>query len=161
MVFDFRFRGLQDESEVLDLENFLRLQSLGYPNYQDWVNKAKEEILSGYKKVILAFSEGCLVGDLIFQSHKQLRGLLELKNLRVDSWIRGRYFGSFLLRQAEIEARKFGQGALICDTHSDNLEVNSLLRFCGYQELVRVPLYENNKEEIIYIKPLIKGVVLI
>ena len=150
MAFNYSFRFCEDEKDILKVLKFLETQPFDYPNYFDWVCRAKEELLTGYKKAILGFSDGVLIMDLIFQPHKDFPGnFLELKNLRVHEKLRGRYFGVFGLKQAEAEAKEKYQG-IICDTHSNNFPVISLLKFMGYQELLRAPIYDENSEEIIF-----------
>ena len=83
MSFDFRFKFLEDEKEIKKLRKFILEQSFNYPNYEDWVERAVAQIDLGYKKTILSFSDEVLVGDLIFQSHKTLPRVMELKNMRI------------------------------------------------------------------------------
>ncbi len=52
---------------------------------------------------MMSFSEGILVGDLIYQLHKEISNLLELKNIRIHPSIRNRYFAFFMLKQIEKE----------------------------------------------------------
>ena len=151
MGFDFNFRSLQDEKEVRELGVFLRLQSLGYPNYQDWVTRTREELLESHKTAILAFSGGTLVGDLIFQPHKTFPNVREIKNLRVHPNLRGRYFGTFMLRQGEVMDEDF-YGAIILDVRSDQIGMINSARALGYEELVRAPLYEKDVEEVVMVK---------
>lgn len=99
MPFDFRFTFLEDEKEIRKLKKFLLEQSFNYPHYEDWVERAISEVLSGYKKTILAFSDDILIGDLIFQPHKNLLRVMELKNMRIHPEFKRRYFGFFMLRQ--------------------------------------------------------------
>ena len=150
MSFNFNFRFAEDERDILKVVEFIGRQPLSYKSYFDWVEKTKAELLAGYKKVILASSDGVLAGNLIFQPHKDFPGtFLELKNLRVHEKLRERYFGVFMLKQAEVEARGKYDG-MICDVHSDNYPMISLLRFMRYEELLRAPIYDKNSEEIIF-----------
>ncbi len=150
MGFNFQFRLAEDRKDFLRLESFLLEQPLNYPHYEDWVVGSREEFLSGHKRCIFALSEEELVGNLVSQQHKQFSKVMELKNMRVHSKLRGRYFGFFMLRQAEAESKKYD--AIICDTRSDQLPVINLLRICGYEELLRVPLYEKNVEDVVMVK---------
>lgn len=126
MSFDFRFRFLEDEKELRGLRKFLLEQPFNYPNYEDWVEKTISQIDSGYKRTILSFSDDALVGDLIFQPHKTLERVMELKNIRIHPDLKRRYFGFFMLRQAEAESGNYD--AIICDTRSDRTDVLNLLR---------------------------------
>lgn len=100
-MLNIAFRQPSDYSDIRALRDFLYHQNLGYPSYDEWVFRATEEIDDGYKQSILAFDDGKIVGNVIFQPHKEISNLREIKNLRVDQSIRLRKFGSFLLRQAE------------------------------------------------------------
>jgi hypothetical protein len=152
MPFNFEFRLLEDKKDTNKLKKFLLEQPFNYPYYEDWVERAVSQIDLGYKKTILSFSDGFLVGDLIFQPHKTLMNVIELKNMRIHPNLKRRYFGFFMLRQAEAESR--GYNAIICDTRSDRTDVLNLLRLCEYHEISRVPLYESNTEDVVLLKNL-------
>ena len=151
MPFNFQFRHAEERKEIDQLSRFLLLQPLGYPNYGDCVERARTELLSGGKSCILAFSDGVLVGDALYQKHKQFPRVREVKNMRVHSKLQGRYFGVFMLKQAEAENPQ-DYDAVITDIRSDNLSVLNMARFCGYEELLRTPLYERNAQEVVMIK---------
>ncbi len=151
MGFNFYFTLASDEKDVRKLNKFLLKQPLDYPNYGDWVDKTKQEMLSGYKKSILAFSDDILVGDLVFQAHKQFPRVKELKNLRVHPKLQQRYFASFMLKQAEKE-NELDYDAIICDTRSDRVEVMRALKFNGYAELIRASFYDKNIEDVVMVK---------
>lgn len=152
MSFDYRFRFLEDEKEIKKLRKFLLLQPLDYPQYEDWIERAIAEIDLGYKKTILAFSDNVIVGDLIFQPHKTLSRVMELKNMRINPKLKRRYFGYFMLRQAEAESKNCD--LIMCDTRSDRIDVLNLLKLCGYKEVSRVPLYDSNVEDVVLSKVL-------
>jgi len=151
MSFNFQFRFAEDEKEIKKLSEFLLLQPFNYAGYGSWVERARHELLSGYKSAILAFSEGVLVGDLVFQPHKQFQRVRELKNMRIHPLLRGRYFGSFMIKQAELEKRD-EYDAIICDIRSDRNDVIAMLRGLGYKELLRAPIYEGQTEDVVMVK---------
>ena len=151
MAFDFQFRFAEDRQEVDRLARFLLLQPFNYQGYEDWVQKTREELFSGYKRCILAFSDGVLVGDLVYQPHKQFPRVREVKNMGIDPRLHGRYFGAFMLRQAERE-NPGDFYAMICDARSDRRDVIGILRMMGYQELLRVPLYDKGVEDLVFIR---------
>ena len=151
MAFNFNFRHAQDEKEIRKLEKFLLLQPLGYLNYEDWVSRVREELLAEYKRSILFFSDGYLVGNLVFQPHKQFPRIREAKNERVHPKLQGRYCGAFMFKQMEAESPE-DYDAIICDTRSDQIGVMSMLKSLGYEELLRVPLYDKNVEDVVMIK---------
>ena len=126
-------------------------QPFNYPNYGDWVERAVWEMQEGYKHSILAFSNDVLVGDVVFQPHKTFPRIRELKNVRVSPKLQGRYFGQFMIRQAEREDRS-GRDGIIVDCHSDRIDVINLFLFCGYRVLCRAPLYEKGVKEVVMVK---------
>ncbi|MDD5012362.1 MAG: hypothetical protein PHQ66_01810 [Candidatus Nanoarchaeia archaeon] len=155
MGFDFEFKLLDDEKELKQLEKHLIEQPFDYPHYEDWVEKAISEIDWGYKKTILAFSDGIIVGNGIFQPHKTLPKIMEFKNMRIHPALQGRYFGFFIARQVEAESKDYD--AIICDTRSDRLDVLNLLKLCGYREIARALLYDSNTEDVVLLKNLNKS----
>lgn len=150
MSFHFHFKGLQDRKDLKDLINFLILQDLGYPNYDDWVQRTEYELDKGYKSVILAFSGRELVGDLIYQPHKEISCFLEIKNLRIHPELRERKFAEFMLKQSEAE-NKGKYDAIICDAPYNN-PVIGLMKSQGYQILNTIPLYDKNREDVVMLK---------
>src|SRR3989338_10937063 len=153
MSFNFQFRFAEGRKEVDQLARFLLLQPFGYSYYEDWVDRTMEQLLLGYKSCILAFSDGALVGDLVYQPHKEFPRIRELKNMRVDPRLHGRYFGMFMLRQAEKE-NPSDFDAIICDTRSDRPDVLGMLTLVGYEILLKAPLYDRNVEDIVLIRAL-------
>ena len=150
MVFDFRFRMLDSRSDLKKLVDFLMKQSLGYPNYEEWVLRAEADIDRGRKKAILGFSNGNLAADLVLHWHEKLPGVVEIKNLRVDPDFRRRDFAHFMLRQAEVENP--GCLAMICDVRQNQPEAIALLRFAGYVPVCSVPLYDLNVPDNVMVK---------
>ena len=151
MSFAFTFRTLEDVKDIPKLIDFLRKQDLGYPNYQDWVQRTEHEINIGYKIPILAFSEGTLVGDLIYQAHKELPRVRELKNLRIHPRLRGRAFAHFLLKQAEVES-SHEYDAILCDVRATQNEMLNLLKLFRYRPIFNLPLYDQNNLDVVLLK---------
>lgn len=52
MSFNFTFRGLSEHKDLKELVDFLIKQNLGYPRYDDWVQRTEHEIERGYKTSI-------------------------------------------------------------------------------------------------------------
>lgn len=146
-MFRFTFSGLKSKSQLRDLVDFLILQNLGYPDYENWVQKSESELDSGYKKAILAFSDGELVGNLVYQPHKSLQGLLEIKNLRVDGRYRMRDFGRFMLKQVEVENSNFL--GVIGDVRPEMRETIRFMEECGYKRVAAVDLYDGKKDIVV------------
>lgn len=151
MSFHFHFRSLQERKDLQELVNFLILQDLGYPNYDDWVGRTEHELDKGYKSVILAFSWRQLVGDLIYQPHKQVSCFLELKNLRVHPQFRDRKFAELMLRQAEVE-NKNKYDAIICDAPANYQRMIKFMESQGYDVFTTLPLYNKNSPDVVMLK---------
>ena len=150
MGFNFHFCSLGDEKELGELIAFIRAQDLEYPKYQDWVSRTEGEIISGWKIPILAFSEGRLVGEIIYQEHKKLPRTIEMKNIRIHPFYAGRGFAYFLIKQIEAETK--GHDAIICDVRENKRDIISFLRFSGYEPILKKPLYDENNHDIVFIK---------
>ena len=143
---NIEIKELGDRRELIRLRDFLLSQSLGYPNYDEWVERVCiPDLETGWKKAYLAFYEGNLIGDAIFQFHKHL-DLLEFKNLRIHPRWRGRDFGRFLARQIEAENKK----SIICDTREK--DVVEFLKSIGYKEIGIENLYDPNEQDVILLK---------
>ncbi|PIN91140.1 hypothetical protein COU57_01805 [Candidatus Pacearchaeota archaeon CG10_big_fil_rev_8_21_14_0_10_32_14] len=153
MGFDFRFRYAESKKEIDGLIDFVLLQPLGYPHFEDWaVGVAREELLYGNKGAIVAFSDEQIVGNTIFQDHKSLKGFTEIKNARVHPSLQRRFFTPFMFRQAEAESKKEGKVGVVCDCRSDRNDVMSFLKYCGYEEIARASLYDNYVEDVVFAK---------
>ncbi len=152
-MFHFHFKGLEERRDLQELINFLILQDLGYPNYDDWVQRTEYELDKGYKSVLLAFSGRELVGDLIYQPHKEISCFLELKNLRIHPQLQKRKFAEFMLRQAEFE-NKNKYDAIICDAPANYLEIIKFMETQGYTSFTTIPLYNQNSPDVVMLKVL-------
>jgi len=147
---DIRFVSADSRKEIQAAVGFLAKQSLGYPRYNEWVGRAEAELHVGYKRAILAFSEDCLVGNLIWQPHKTIQGAVEWKNLRVHPAVKRRLFGRFIIRQAE---EICGFAAAICDVRTDQKDTICFLLTCGYTvAAATLPLYDSEKPDTIMVK---------
>ena len=138
-------------SDLRSLASFLWAQNLGYPRYDEWVDRAVTELDAGYKTAILAIDDGRMVGNVIFQPHKEIAGIREIKNLRVDESVRDRRFGSFLLRQAEW----FDSGTydfLMADFRANKRDIERLMLSEGYQVVETKSIYDEGMDKIV-IKP--------
>jgi len=151
MGFSFRFQSLESSAQLKRLRDFLSWQDLGYPKYKEWVDKAENELKTGYKSAILGSSEGKLVADLIYQPHKNIPSLMEIKNLRVHPSFEMRYFAKFMLKQVEVDSKQNYNG-LIVDTRADRLDFIKFISSCGFKRLVTLPLYGDAKQDIVFVK---------
>lgn len=152
MGFSFHFESLERTLELKQLLSFLNSQDLGYPKYHDWVEKSEHELDKGYKSAVLGLSDGKIVADLIYQPHKSVPLLTEIKNVRVDNRFSTRYFASFMLRQVEFESRKEGNLGLICDSRLDRTDLIGFMLSRNYRQLTILPLYESEKADVVLVK---------
>ncbi|MBI4450647.1 GNAT family N-acetyltransferase [Candidatus Woesearchaeota archaeon] len=152
MPLDLALRTIHDERELRGLRTFLLGQALWYPDYANWVEGVCiPDLDHGYKCAIVAYSNGHVVGDVIWQPHKELPRTRELKNLRIHPGWRGRDLGHFLIRQAEEE----GKGSfdrIIGDVDSRQTGVLRFLSFCGYRPILQLPLYCDHNLDIVVAK---------
>ena len=156
MVFSFRFESMQKSSDLKLLIDFIAKQHLNYPNYDAWVQRTEAELASGYKEAILAFADGHLAGDVIYQQCKDNPSFLELKNLRVHPDMRSRDFARFMLKQVEADKSSRYQ-SIICDARADRPELTRFMVRMGYKPIIEVPLYNSGSADIVLVKPLLKG----
>ena len=149
---------VQDERDMRSFRNYLLDQGLWYPHFDRWVETVcVPDIERRWKTAILARDRrGDIVGNVVFQAHKELARTRELKNLRIkDAW-RRRDLGHFLLRQAEEEdavvdgQRSFDQILCDCDARAEGMLW--LLAFSGYREIMRRPLYSRENMDVILVK---------
>ena len=154
MGFKFTFSQADTEKEIRMARDFLAMHDLGYPNYNRWVQRAEAEMLSGYKRTIIVISQGRVVGDLVYQPHKHLKGIAEIKNLRVNPKLNGRYFATFMLRQLEVETSRENFYAIWVDARESQKDVIGFFASQGYAPVETLPLYEKTAREVVMLKPL-------
>ena len=151
MSFDYAFRSVQDEKGVIQTIDFLAKQDLGYPKYDEWVQKVETELFAGFKRAALAYSYGGLVGDVVWQAHKKRARTREVKNVRIDPKERGRYLASFLLRQVECEG-KGSFDSIIIDARETQKDMIGLLMGMGYSVAGKINLYEEGRKDVVLFK---------
>lgn len=152
MGFDYTFRTAENTRDIRRGFDFLAKQDLGYPRYNEWLQRIEPEFFSGWKILIMALSESVVVGDLVVQPHKKLERVREIKNLRTHHEFRDRYFARFMLRQAE---RGLGKDfdLIMADAREDQIGVRRFFRQAGYREVAVVNLYDSIPDVV-----LVKGV---
>lgn len=152
MALDLTIKAISDERELIGLRNFLLGQALWYPNYEQWVEDVCiPDIENNWKTAIVAYSNKHVVGDAIFQKHKQLPRTREIKNLRINPEFRGRDLAHFLIRQVE-EENNGSFDRIILDTDIKNISIVQFLSFCGYNPIMKMPLYSEHNIDMIFSK---------
>lgn len=138
---EFRITNEPSASKVGNVIDVLRRPRLwiptqaDYPYHQAWLEKTAAQIASDKKRAFLAYSGNDPIGTIVYQRHEQCPDVLEVRNISVDPKQNGRYIGSFLLRNMEIEGATNdfpGVRKVMVDTKATNTGmINFLLRH-GY-----------------------------
>ena len=150
MSFRFTFGTVGSTTELNHTMDFILKQELKYPGYDKWANKTRKQIDSGEKTAIIALSEGKIVADIIYQQHKVLPRVRELKNLRVHKELGGRGFARFILRQAESDRPDYD--LIMGDARQGESEVISLMLTSGYTQIANANLYDRENNDIVFAK---------
>jgi hypothetical protein len=150
-VNDFHFLPIDGTSSSKTLLDFLAKQDLGYPRYEEWVAKAEAELRAGYKRAVVCLSGNKVVADIVWQAHKELPRIREIKNLRVAPEVRGRYVAMFLLKQAEVEDSGNCE-ALLCDVRARQSDTIQMLLTAGWQPFGTKALYEEGVDDVLMMK---------
>lgn len=130
-----------------------------YPDFDDWAAKVHAQLKSEEKRAVVAFVQGVVAGAIIYQRHRGDVDSMEIKNVTVRPDVQGRYFASFLLRNAEVEgARDFGVRSVIVDAKARNVGIRAFLLKNGYLPSGTADLYGLGAgADIIYMKRRLGG----
>tara|TARA_Y100000310_G_scaffold124700_1_gene123433 strand:- start:53432 stop:53932 length:501 start_codon:yes stop_codon:yes gene_type:complete len=158
MPFNFQFRSLADRKDLSNLTNFLIKQNLGYPNYEDWVQRTEHQLDLGNKTPIVAYSNGNIAGNLIYQPHKELPRVREIKNLRIHPQVRRRHFAQFMLKQMELDTPQ-NYDAIIVDARTSQTDIITMFLTAGYTPIATKALYDNHHQDTIMVKTTDSGII--
>jgi ribosomal protein S18 acetylase RimI-like enzyme len=126
-----------------------------YPDFMDWLHKAHGELQTGQKRAVVCLEGPQVLGSVIYQPHRALRGVLELKNISVRPEARGRLLASFLLRQAELAGIALGLRTVTVDAKARNFGIRSFLLSQRYRPSNITDLYGLGAgDDIVYTKVL-------
>src|SRR3989344_5149832 len=155
MGISFEFRMVESLQDFHRTGEYLHGQDLGYPRYHGWVDKTIHDIASGKKRAIIGLSNGIIVGNIVYRMNGDVPGLVDVRNMRIHTALRNRYFAKFMHKQVEIEAKNAGQYGLICDVREDRPDLaRFMIGSLGYSQLFNQPinLYEEGKRDIVLVK---------
>lgn len=147
---EFRFTNDHSSSGVADVVDVLRQPRLwiptqeDYPGHAEWLDKTEALIGSGQKRAMSAHMGRDAIGAVIYQQSLDTPSTVEIRNISVLPDARGRYVGAFLLRTAEIEARRNdfkGVEQFVVDTKLPNEEMISFVQSQGYSIVDIIDLY--------------------
>jgi len=132
---EFRFTNEYSPSQregVLDVLSRPRLwvPEADYPDYRQWLGKVESQLNENKKRAMVSYFGPAAVGAIVYQRHETMPNAIEIKNISVQPETRGRYVGSFLLRNVELEATNndFPEcDELIVDTKVSNLDMITFL----------------------------------
>lgn len=126
-----------------------------YPDFVDWLHKAHGELQAGRKRAVVALEGSQVLGSVIYQPHRRLRGVLELKNISVRPESRGRLLASFLLRQAELAGMSLGLRTVVVDAKARNIRIRRFLLSQRYTVRDTADLYGLGAgDDVVYTKVL-------
>jgi len=149
----YRVGLIKNSDEIRRLYDFIKRFPLDYPGYESWLEKCFRELNEGYKKAFVCGVDSTIIGEIIFQPHKEIPDVLEIKNIRVEPEYQGRKVFSRLLDKTEEYAVRNKFRKIICDTHSNNDEMINVLRKNGFVAEREECLYDDRLETIL-IKPI-------
>jgi len=148
---EFRITNEHSPSEVGNVIDVLRRPRIwiptqvDYPDHQVWLDKTEAQIASGKKRAFLAYNGIEPIGSVVYQRHEQQPDVLEIRSISVVPESNGRYVGSFILRNTEIEgaANDFpGVDTVMVDTKVSNTEMIDFLLKHGYVVVEITDLYQ-------------------
>lgn len=147
---DFRFTNEHRPGGAGEIVSFLEKPRLwipstaDYPDHFDWLDKVGTQLEREQKRAMVAYHGRNIVGTIVYQRHVTQPSTLEIKNLSVIPTSEGRYVGSFLLRNVEIEGSQNdfpGCSRIVFDTKTTNTGIISFGTRHGYRLLEVTDLY--------------------
>ena len=138
-----------EPEEIRKLYEFIKACPLDYPDYLAWVDKCFKELERGYKKAFAYKINDNIVGNIIFQKHKENPHVLEIKNCRVEPEYRRQHIFTELYNLVERYAKDYGFKKIICDTHSDNTTFIRTMEGMGFKRKREETLYSQRLETIL------------
>jgi len=138
---NFRFTNEHSSAGAADVIDVLRRPRLwiptehDYPNHDAWLDKTEAQIASGAKRAMSGYMGNRAIGAVIYRQSPEDLDIVDIRNISVSDDARGRYVGSFLLRNAELEASQIdfpGTREFVVDTKIANTEMIEFLMSHGY-----------------------------
>ncbi len=147
MGFEVIFRPIESRKDLATTVDFLSKNNPGYrdKDYDPWVQRTEYELDIGRKRGFIAINNNRVFGDVIWQPHKELSRVREIKNWRVHPDFRGRACGYFLLKQAEVEDRH-EYDSLILDVRANEKGIIAILKRLGYVPVFAANMYDDAQD---------------
>ena len=144
-----RIELVKDPEQKRKLYEFVMGMPFDYPDYDEWVKKCYRELQLGYKQALVCLLGDEIIGNLIFQQHKEDPLSLELKNSRVNPKHRRKRVFTRLYRNVERYAIEKGFSRIVGDTHADNNGVIKTSIRLGFHLESTERLYDGRLESIL------------
>lgn len=138
---DFRFTNEHSSGDLGNIADVLMRPRLwipteaDYPGHGEWVQKTEAQLANEEKRAMVAYKGRTPIGTIVYQRHQIRPNTVEIKNVSVSDDARGRFVGSFLLRNVEIESVLYDFpdcDTIVGDTKLTNTEVIRFVRKHGY-----------------------------
>ncbi|MDY0387165.1 MAG: GNAT family N-acetyltransferase [Methanolobus sp.] len=144
---------LLSESEIDELDRLLvPYLSKKYPNFEFWLQKAKDGIKEGNRIAFGEWEYGKLVSTIILKP--TISGTVELKSLFVDPDFQGIGRGTQIYDIAEKQCLKMNFKKIVVDTFCHDNDIVHFLIGNGYKIYGKEDLYGNGNESYLFSKTL-------
>jgi len=143
------------KKEITKIYNYIKSLDLKYPDYKKWVEKCRKELESRYKKAFYSEEKSKIIGVIIFQPHKEKKGVLEIKTFWVSPENREKGVGSSLYILVEKFAKKNRFKKIQINTHDAKLI--DFLSKRDFKTIKKEALYLPSQIETILQKKLYKN----
>jgi ribosomal protein S18 acetylase RimI-like enzyme len=130
MMADFRFtneHGPRGNNDVMQLLRRPRLwipSHKDYPDFTEWLDKTEARLATNETRAMIGYVGSRPSGVIVYRPHDTLEDTVQIKNISISPENRGRYIGSFLLRNVELEAVQHdypGRQRVVVDTKATNI----------------------------------------
>lgn len=158
-----RFTDEMNVSRSAKVIDVLRAPRLWIPTekdygagHEDWLAKVEDELTLGVRHALHAQADGRSVGAVIWRPNEVDPEVIDIRNISINPAVKGRYFGAFMLRNAEFLMRERYTGAhtIQVDTKVTNPDMRAFLARQGYVETGVADLYGSGKLDVILQKTL-------
>lgn len=141
------------KSEINQLDNLLVPHlSRRYPNFEEWLGKAKEEIEKGIRFAFGEWISDRLISTVILRP--TVSNTVELKSLFVDPKFQKLGHGDVLYKEAEKQCLKMGFKKIIVDAFDEDEDIIIFLIGRGYKIYGREDLYGSGRYSYLLSKDL-------
>ncbi|UGV39970.1 GNAT family N-acetyltransferase [Methanococcoides orientis] len=150
---DKQISRLLSESEIDELDRLLLPHlSKKYPNFESWLQKAKDGIKEGSRIAFGEWAYGKLISTIILKP--TVSGNVELKSLFVDPDFQGAGRGPQIYEIAEKQCLKMNFKKIVVDTFCQDNDIVHFLISSGYKIYGKEDLYGNGNESYLFSKTL-------